>query len=142
MNLRNVNKSRIDLSKVSLFHSHPEEFFKGQSGGFDSCIKTCVVMGRVTNKECRNVEGQKLQLVVNSTTEDAMVLELQNPNYNSEKWHKIKTFVMLLAFIIFSTSMHITNVFIFAIAIVLLLINAFLLMQVIEKGGWIKEEME
>lgn len=93
-------------------------------------------MGRVTIKDCKSVEGEKLQLVVNSTTEDAMVLELLNPNYNSEKWNKIKTFVMLLAFIIFSSSMHITNVFIFAIAIVLLLINAFLLMQIVEKGGW------
>lgn len=91
--------------------------------------------GRVTNKDCRNIEGQKLKLVINSGSDEAMVVELQNPSFNAEKWNKIKTFVMLLAFLIFSGSMQITNAFIFGIAITLLIINAFLFLQLIEKGA-------
>ena len=75
-----------------------------------------------------------MKLVVNSTSEDAMILELQNPNYNSEKWHKIKTFVMLLMFIGLSSSLKITNLIILAIALVLLLVNVYLILQVVDKG--------
>lgn len=91
-------------------------------------------MGRITYRDCKSVEGGNLKLVINSTSEDAMILELQNINYNMEKWGKIKTFVMLVAFLVFSTTMNITNVYIFAIAIVLLVINVVLLVQLVDTG--------
>lgn len=93
-------------------------------------------MGRLTTKDCKSVDGDTLKLVVNSTSDDAMVVELQNPSYNTEKWGKIKTFVMLLMFIGLSTSMNITNIFILAIAGILLLVNLFLLLQLVDKGGF------
>lgn len=91
-------------------------------------------MGRLTTKDCKSVEGDNLKLVVNSTSDDAMVVELHNPSYNTEKWGKIKTFVMLIMFIGLSTSMNITNIFILAIAGILLLVNLFLLLQLVDKG--------
>lgn len=91
-------------------------------------------MGRLTTKDCLSVEGEALKLVVNSTSDDAMVMDLQNPKYNTEKWGKIKTFVMLLMFIGLSSSMNISNVFILAIAVILLLVNLYLLMQLVDKG--------
>lgn len=91
-------------------------------------------MGRLTQKDFRSVEGETLKLTVNSSSDDAMTVELQNPNYNTEKWGKIKTFVMLIMFIGLSTSMNITNIFVLGLAGVLLLVNLFLLMQLVDKG--------
>lgn len=94
-------------------------------------------MGRISSRDCKSVEGQQLKLVIDSVSEDAMVMELQNTNHSSEKWYKIKTFAMLVAFLVFSSSMQVTNVFIFAIASVLLLINTFLLISLVDKGVYL-----
>lgn len=92
-------------------------------------------MGRISSQDFKSVDGGKLKLTINSTSEDAMVFELQNTNYHLEKWGKIKTFVMLVAFLGFSVTMNITNVYIFAIAIVLLIINIILLAQLVDSGN-------
>lgn len=91
-------------------------------------------MGRITTKECKSVEGENLKLTIQSSSDDAMVVELQNSSYNSEKWGKIKSFVMLLMFIGLSSSMSFTNVYILAIAVFLLMVNLFLIVQLVEKG--------
>lgn len=91
-------------------------------------------MGRLTTKDCKSVEGENLKLVVNSTSDDAMVLELHNSNYNTEKWGKIKTFVMLLMFIGLSSSLNISNIVILIIATILLLVNLYLILQLVDKG--------
>lgn len=80
-----------------------------------------------------SVDGQRLKLIFNEYN-DTIQADLLNPHYHTEKWAKIKTFVMLIMFIGLSTSMHMTNMFVLAIAVVLLGINLFLLLQLIDKG--------
>lgn len=91
-------------------------------------------MGRITTKDCMNIEGEKLKLTINTTSEDSMVVDLVNVNYTKDLWSKIKTFVMLLMFIGLSSSLNFTNVFILVIAVILLLVNLFLLVQLVHKG--------
>lgn len=87
----------------------------------------------VKKMDVLSVDGQRLKLIFNEYN-DTIQADLLNPKYQTEKWAKIKTFVMLTMFGGLSTSMNMINTFVLAIAVVLLGINLFLLLQLIDKG--------